>query len=327
MQSAMGNDTWEEAYRAVHHAISIPSNLPSVVRASWLGTITPAEFVHALSVPGYAPQCLLRAAQLVKQGERLRAAEVQAAVEVLGVRASATILAINTICEATLDSGPASRVWTPLFKDMMSEIEIGYHLGSSAEQLGFEKGMLVGFSRLAGLAVLLASHQAVFSDWYQRTGGRGDAQETVEIFGCEPYQVSSLLMQRLGLGAEIAMGAAVTLGSLDPSVVERKPTIETFKAAFHWLHALKAGLKHPGDPAALSFFPEMSELKQCEVLPMHLEMLFEEVLKIRSGHSQWTWHLPLDSYEETAKAIVYRVKSKPYGTTWSRGLATRDHRS
>lgn len=323
----MVGDTWEEAFKAVHHSFTIPSNLPGIVRASWLGTISTSEFVHALSVPGYAPQCLLRAAHIVKNGEKIKAAEVKAAVEVLGVRASATILAINTICEATLDSGPAARVWTPLFREMMSEIEIGYHFGSSAEPIGFEKGMLVGFSRLAGLAVLLASHQAVFSDWYQRTKGSCTPEEAIATFGCEPYQVSSLLMQRLGLGPGIAMGAAVTLGSLNPSVIEEKPTIETFKAAFHWVHALKAGLRRPGDEAALKLFPELSELTQCEVLPAHLEILFEEVQRIRNEHSVWTWHLPLDSYEETAQAIVYRVKSKPYGSTWSRGLATRENRS
>jgi hypothetical protein len=324
MHSVLGEDTWDEAHRAVHHSLPIPSNLPSLVRASWSGAIKPPEFVHAFSVPGYTPHCLLRAAQIVRQGEKLTAAEIQSAVEILGVRASAVILAINTICEATLDSGPAARIWTPLFKEMMSEIEIGYHFGSSAEHVGFEKGMLVGFSRLAGLVVLLASNQPAFTDWYQRTGGQSSAEEAVATFGCEPYQVSSLLMQRLGLGPEIAIGTAVTLGALHPSVVEAKPTIQIFNAAFHWIHALKAGRKRPCNPEALQLFPELSQLSESEVLPVHLEMLFEEVDKLRNGHSIWTWHLPLDSYEETARAIVYKVKSKPYGATWSRGLATRE---
>jgi hypothetical protein len=259
--------------------------------------------------------------------EKIRAAEIEAAVEALGVRASAIIIAINTICEATLDSGPAARVWTPIFKEMMSEIEIGYHFGSSAGSVGFEKGMLIGFSRLAGLAVLLASHPVAFTDWYLRTGGSSSSEDAIATFGCEPYQVSSLLMQRLGLGPEIALGAAVTLGDLHPSVVEAKPIIQTWQAAFCWVQALKAGERRPMNKAALTFFPELADYVDSSVLPLHLEMLFEEVEKLRTGHSLWTWHLPLDSYEETAKAIVYKVRSKPYGTTWSRGLATRETRS
>jgi hypothetical protein len=134
-------------------------------------------------------------------------------------------------------------------------------------------------------------------------------------------------MQRLGLGPEIALGAAVTLGDLHPSVVEAKPIIQTWQAAFCWVQALKAGERRPMNKAALTFFPELADYVDSSVLPLHLEMLFEEVEKLRTGHSLWTWHLPLDSYEETAKAIVYKVRSKPYGTTWSRGLATRETRS
>jgi hypothetical protein len=98
-------------------------------------------------------------------------------------------------------------------------------------------------------------------------------------------------------------------------------------AAFHWVQALKAGKRRPVDIAARDFFPELAEHVESDPLPAHLEILFEEVGKLRAGHSLWTWHLPLDSYEETAKAIVYKVKSKPYGSNWSRGLATRETRS
>ena len=322
----MNGDTWGEAQKAIHNSLNIPSNLSSLVRGCWAGITTPAEFVHALSVPGYSPKCLLRAAHIVAKQKKIRVSEIEAAVEALGVRASAIIIAINTICEATLDSGPAARVWTPIFKEMMSEIELGYHFGSSAGSVGAEKGMLIGFSRLAGLAVLLVSHPAAFTEWYLRTGGACSSDDAIATFGCEPYQVSSLLLQRLGLGPQNALGAAVTLGALHPSVVEAKPVIQTWMAAFHWVQALKAGKRRPVDIASRDFFPELAEHVESDPLPAHLEILFEEVGKLRAAHSLWTWHLPLDSYEETAKAIVYKVKSKPYGSNWSRGLATRETR-
>jgi hypothetical protein len=49
-------------------------------------------------------------------------------------------------------------------------------------------------------------------------------------------------------------------------------------------------------------------------------MLQEQVAAVREAQSLWTWHLPYDTYEETAKAIVYRVNSNENGTIWTKGL-------
>lgn len=319
----MRDDTWGAALHAIQAAVKLPSNLPTLVRGSWLGTFTPNNIVRALAVPGYSPGCLVKAAGLPQKAEGYTPQDLLAAADLLGVKSSSLILAINCMCELALDSGPAGRVWTPLFKEMMAEIEIGYHLGIHVDKIGAEQGMLVGFARLGGLAVLLCSHPSEFSDWYLTTQGKSHPKEAIALFGCEPYQVSALLLQHVGFGAEVAMSAAVTLGHLHPAVVEAKPTIELWNTTFHWLQALKAGERAPRNVAARESLNQMAHVLNGDVVPLHLQALLDSVQQVRAGNSAWTWHLPFNSYEETAQAMVYKVRSKPYGNTWSRALATR----
>jgi hypothetical protein len=263
----------------------------------------------------------LRAAHIPQLDGAIKQPELHAAVDILGVKASSIILAINCICERTLNSGPATRIWAPLFKEMMSEIEIGYHFGTTVERVGHERGMLIGFSRLAGLALLLIKSPKAFTTWYDATLGKiDDRADLVRIFGCEPYQVSAMLMQQLGLGAEVALATASTLGDLDTTVVEREPILQTWRATYLWLYALKDGNDAPSCDTARATFAELCIAPGAQVIPEHLAMLQEQVAEVRHNQSVWTWHLPLPSYEETAQAIVYRANSNSSGTLWTKGL-------
>lgn len=313
-------DSWAVAYNVVRSSLRIPQNLPHIMRTCWHGDVTTSQFIHLLACPGLPTRCLLRAASIPQSGDTASASELQAAVDTLGVKASAVMLAINCICERTLDSGPANRVWSPLFKEMMSEIEVGYHLGTSVERVGHEQGMLVGFTRLAGLAVLLIKFPDAFTGWYSETAGVSDPKDTLKAFGCEPYQVSSILMQHLGLGAEIALATASTIGAIRNQIIEVKPTMRDWTATYHWIHALKNGEETPTCEESRLAFAELCPSADQDRVPQHIAFLREQVGEIKKSHSLWTWHLPLPSYEETAKAIVYRVNSNACGTTWTKGL-------
>lgn len=313
-------DSWTIAYEAVKASAKIPTNLPHIMRACWNDMLGTTEFVRLLASPGFSAQCLIRAAHLPQLGEQPQATELNAAVEILGVKAAAVMLAINCICERTLDSGPANRIWAPLFKEMMSEIEIGYHFGTTVDSIGHERGMLIGFSRLAGLSILLIRFPDEFVAWYTETEGRGSPQQALKAFGCEPYQVSSILMQHLGLGAEVALATASTLGDLDSTVVEVKPNMQSWRATYRWLQALKNGQDAPECDESRRAFPELCRTAGSTRVPQHISLLHEQVAEVRKSQSVWTWHLPLPSYEETAQAIVYRVNSDAGGTTWTKGL-------
>jgi hypothetical protein len=315
------DESWNNANAIVRATAHIPTNLPHLVRACWNDLVPPAEFVRLLGGPGLPLRSLLRAANLPQRNDSIKQPELAAAVDILGVKASVLILAINCICERTLDSGPATKLWAPLFKEMMSEIEIGYHLGSSLEHVGHEQGMLVGFSRLAGLTLLLTHNHNTFGAWYEKTMGKTtDRRESYLAFGCEPYQVSSLLMQHLGLGAQVALATASTLAGSDTTFIETQPTVQTWRATYHWLHALKNGEESPSCDIARETFSELCAPNETSRMPEHLAMLREQVSEVREAQSLWTWHLPFATYEETAQAIVYRVNSNSKGTTWTKGL-------
>lgn len=317
----LNDESWTRAYSIVRSAARIPQNLPHLVRACWNDLVTPTDFVRLLASPGLPLRSILRAANIPHTKDAIKQPELVAAVDTLGVKASALILAINCVCERTLDSGPSTKIWSPLFKDMMSEIEIGYHLGLSLEQVGHEQGMLVGFSRLAGLALLLVSAPKAFAPWYEKTKGLStDCNETNLIFGCEPYQVSSILMQHLGLGTEVALATASTLAQTETSVIEVQPTLQNWRATYEWLHALKNGEESPPCERSRMSFVELCPDNNHGHIPEHLAMLREQIAEVRQSQSLWTWHLPFSTYEETAQAIVYRANSNAHGATWTKGL-------
>ena len=205
----------------------------------------------------------------------------------------------------------------------MSDIEIGYHLGLSVEHLGHEQGMLIGFSRFAGLALLIAYHPKVFGEWFSRTGGSSSPDESVELFGCEPYQVSALLMQHLGLGPEVALATASVHGGGTSIINESRGLIVEWRAANDWIKALKSGSRYPDEESSRAFFPELQGDSSMTHHPMHLQSLFDEVERVRTTQSSWTWHLPLPTYEETAEAIVYRINSDSSGSAWTKTLNHR----
>jgi hypothetical protein len=127
-------------------------------------------------------------------------------------------------------------------------------------------------------------------------------------------------MQHLGLGADIALVTASTIGDIDTTILEVKPNLQTWRATYHWLNALKDGQPAPACPLARNLLPDLLPKPGSDILPLHVATLLEQVQEIRRASSTWTWHLPLATYEETAQAIVYRMKSNPCGNTWSRKL-------
>lgn len=312
--------TWEHALEAVRSTLRVPSALSTLIRGAWGGILGPKEFMRLLGFPGCNSNALLRAASITPKKEIADAGEVESAVELLGVRASAVMLSINFVCQSVLESAPPERIWTPVLKDMMSEVEIGYHFGLSADSLGCEHGMLIGFSQWAGIAVLLGRNPREFSNWQDSPEGAAiNRNESLRIFGCESYQAGSLVLQQLGFGADIATAAAITVGELEAGLVELSPEVATWAAARRWVSALQNGDKYPSDAAAQKAFPELVLPVMCELgrdePPAHLAMLYENISKVRSERSKWTWHLPKETYEESAREMAKCRSSHGYSTS------------
>ncbi len=318
-RSHEGDTSWERALEAVRSTVRVPSALSTLIRGSWRGLLGPKDFMRLLGFPGCNSAVLLRAAQLGSARETPEAAEVEAAVEALGVRASAVTLAINFVCQSVLEAAPPDRVWAPVLKDLMSEVEVGYHFGLGAQGFSAEQGMLVGFSQWAGIAVLLGTHPREFAAWFEAKEGSCPRSETLSSFGCEAYQAGSLVLQQLGFGPDVATAAAIAVGDLQAGLVDLRPEVATWRAAHRWVSALHSGERYPLSPEAQAEFPQLMPPVMCELgrdaLPAHLTMLYESVNRVRETRSEWTWHLPKATYEECARELAKSRTTHAYTTS------------
>lgn len=299
-ESIRRDPSWDRAYKIASERLQVPTHVWNLFRNGWNGALDTDEFIRVLGFSRLNPSCVLQAANLSD-----RNADVESllqATELIGLRLSVVVLAINFTCTAILRSEPPP-TWRPVFEEMMSNIEIGTKLGSRILSLSPAGGALIGFSRGAGLGLLLAHDPTAFVRWYSLTKGLEGRELLMQHFGCEAYQVSACAVQQLGFGPEIAIGAGIATGRLDPRHITIDDQVLKWKAAFHWIEALRQGRGYPGDLKSRSFFPEVTPPADPKGKNTRLEVLYTEVAKVKRHGSSWSWHLPRPGYEETFKAL------------------------
>ena len=305
-ETAKKDPTWQQARLIVERRLSLPGNLPNLIRLGWAGMIEPAEFLKFLGFTSINPSCLVNAAGIPTDGRRPRAQNVEEAIQNLGIRYSSAILAVNTTVRNILKTKPALG-WRKLLETMMTEIEIGYNFGIRAGEIGPEGGVIAAFAKNAGLGILLAHNISGYKKYIELNArhGKVGSKIIVELFGCEPYQVSALVVQKLGFGAEAAFGTAVGLGNLNTSRIELQEAVLFWRAAFRWIEALRVGRNYPADTKVRNFFPTLRPPKEHGAKNPTLEVLYTEVAKVRREGSTWTWHLPRPDYERVKQ--VYGI--------------------
>jgi hypothetical protein len=312
--------TWVTAVEIAATTITVPPVLQTLVRNSWNGIFSTHDFLHHAGFSGWNSRCLLRAADMQASGEKVTIKEITQAIDRLGVRMSATVAAINFCCYQLLMLQPPQALWTPLFKEMMTEIEVGFQFGAQADGLGGESGMLMGFARCAGLAVLLGKYPREYAEWHASTQGVDTRRSAVTTFGCEPYQVGSALLQQLGFGPEAAMGSAVGVGNLQYDLAANNDKLIRLRAAHHWIRTLLRGASAPNDPQARAAFPNLTPPSETQPVPAQLESLYSLIAIIRRNGSQWLWHLPANSYDDSANLVEGRKKAEPTSYKTKSGL-------
>jgi len=230
--------TWEEAQRIVVSQLLIPSPLLNLVRNSWSGVLAPDAFIRMSGFTGLNPSCLLDAAELPNDGSTPRSQDLLRAVQTLGIRFSAVVLAVNVTVRCVLKSKPGSG-WKDLLVKLANDMEIGYKLGVRVGDIGLEGGLLLGFSNYAGVGLLSSAKKEEFKTWKRDLAkfGKLGRKKEIEIFGCEPYQVSALTLQHLGFGTDLAFGVALALGGLNPKHISVDPSIMRWRAGLEWLAA------------------------------------------------------------------------------------------
>ncbi len=308
--------SWRCALELVRTTLDIPTVLPALVKNSWSGLYETKDFMHGIGFPGSCPRSLIRAAQMTAQGEQETPADVERAVSVLGVQFSSVIVAVNFVCRAALMQRPPQALWTPLFREMMTAIEVGYHFGCIAPDIGAAGGALMGFSHNAGLAVLLAHDVQRFADWRSEESDENSRQKALQFYGCEPYQVGAMTLQQLGFGPQIALAAALASGKLRHELIEVIPEVSLWRASSYWIDALRRGADFPTDAEARATFDHLPPAGVDGRTTESNAEFYGQFEQLTLNNSTWMWHLPKGSYEETEALLAKPRQSTVKGKVW-----------
>ena len=304
-ENAQKDPTWQVAQDIAQRRLSIASSFYNLVRAGWSGTIELAEMVRMISFAGVNPSCLVEAAELPKPNDNgiVAKRDLESAIITLGLRFSTLVLAVNATVTSILSAKPPTG-WRKLLENMISDIHIGYFFGLRSNELGMEGGALIGFARNAGLGLLMADNPQSYRSYMsiKRQNLEVTQAQLLELFGCEPYQVSAILLQSLGFGTEAAVGAVCGLSSLNIDKITLDYSTTKWRAAFLWVEALKAGRDYPAEIKMRNAFPALRPSPDRKIKNPALEMLYVEVARIRQGGSPWLWHLPKADYNATREA-------------------------
>lgn len=282
-----GDPSWDKSLAVVQEYLSPPGALVRLVRNSWRGSITSQDLIQALNVASIPTTPFIRAAQIYDPA----ITEVEGALATLGFKGAASVAAVHFACNSIISHCKSERLHRAVLQHIMDSIEIGYHFGLGAAAIGSDTGTLIGFAQSIGPALLATKCAPSPVEARTILSGSLSQHEALARFECEPYQVSSLALQRLGFGPEFASAAVMALGNLNHELVTTNLLVRDWWAASDWIAALLNGEKRPRRKSSLDQFPELAELsKSVSELPLHLELLTTQVANVRESHSSWSWH-------------------------------------
>ncbi len=298
--------TWGRALEIVERYINIPTHVGKLFRDSWYGVAASKDFMKVMGFSRLNPFCLLSASELTGASGETPGETVERAIQILGTRLSAVVLAVNYTCKQVIASDPPP-IWKQVLADSIRDVEIGYRLGARTFDIGIEGGAIIGFAASVGKALIMADNPKAFRNWQSMCkDGASSRQEIIKVFGCEFYQVASLLMQALGFGQELAVGIACGGGKLDIRAIDISEEAKRWTAAYLWVDALINGRSYPGQVFARNFFKELIPPAK-DGKNLALQVLHTEVAKIRSQGSNWTWYLPREPASAGAQSSSAQI--------------------
>jgi hypothetical protein len=134
---------------------------------------------------------------------------IDSAVNTLNPDVAAAICVIYGVCRR-ISGTLTERLWRPIIDDALIRASIGYLIGKKCPKFGAGRGLLAGFCGRAGLAVQIASADSTKA---QRAleglaAGRPMKDVGISVYGCDPLQVSAMVLASAGVTAEAAYGIA-----------------------------------------------------------------------------------------------------------------------
>lgn len=148
---------------------------------------------------------------------------VPKALEILPADVVAAISVLYAVCKK-LANHPQERIWRPILEDAIIRAQIGHLVGSGDPSFGSGRGMLAGFAGRAGLVVQMASGEVEQARIALDRLAQGALIKEIglQIYQCEPLQVSAMLLSAVGCGRDAAFGTVAYSGSSSKHVVENE---------------------------------------------------------------------------------------------------------
>lgn len=301
------DSSWDNALNLVHEALGASNSLARLIQMSWLGGLSAQAFLNGMQANGVSPARLMRAARIHENP----VPDINAAVGQLGLKRSAIVLAVQVICASTVEQRQADESWMPILRELINYVEIGYHFGICADRIGPDYGMLIGFAHYLGTSLLLAARKQGSTDSTSCQKALMAPEYLSQEFGCEPFQVSSLALQRLGFGPELAATAALALGRLHNDSLTIDPLVKDWSAASDWILALRIGERTPNRKSSRERYHELIPPDADIPLPTHLEILHAQMQEIRENDSSWYEHFVVKPDEHMSTRVSDGGNSVP----------------
>jgi hypothetical protein len=139
---------------------------------------------------------------------------------------------IHAICRR-LGGRDFERIWRPIIDDAILRAHIGFMVGEQCPDFGGGRGMLAGFAGRSGLAVLIGcgTKEQAQAALEGLAAGGDIATVGLKVYGCNPLQVSAMLLSASGVGKDAAFG------SVSYAIIDRAGAVLTNQEQQRWLAA------------------------------------------------------------------------------------------
>ena len=179
---------------------------------------------------------------------------------------------IHSVCQRFKDR-QFKRIWRPILEEAILRTRIGFSLGLRDKAFSSGRAMLAGFAGRAGLAIQIATGTLEQATEALERVATGDSIQRIgiDIYSCEPLQISAMLLIACGCGRDAAYGV---MSVASPDLAPENSLTDTqkrWRSALLITEAIRTGdyaLVNKGNWAHLGFqneediFAFRSEIRQ-----------------------------------------------------------------
>ncbi len=210
-------------------------------------------------------------------GEKVN--DMRTALKVIAPDVIAATAVIHAICRR-IGHSHSERIYRPLLDDALIRAKLGFYVGRQNELFGPGRGMLAGFAGRAGLVIQVVSGDTgqAKSALDQLASGASLGEIGHKVYGCDPLQVSAMLLSASGCGKDAAFGVVrYSIQNNEAENSEQKRWFSAFSAV-ECARMHKFGKIEEEDWSTLGF---ETRAKRDELADLSKKI-------VRRGH-EWNW--------------------------------------